>query len=38
MALPKDGYIVPSNAPGFGMEIPEAWVEPWDHTEAMRLH
>lgn len=23
----KDGYLTPSNAPGFGMEIDEAWIE-----------
>ncbi len=37
MALPKDGYIIPSNAPGFGMEIPEGWIEPWNHASAMKL-
>lgn len=24
-----DGYLVPSDAPGFGLEIPEAWMEPF---------
>lgn len=24
-----DGYLVPSDAPGFGLEIPEEWLEPW---------
>jgi L-rhamnonate dehydratase len=28
-ALPKDGYLVPSAAPGFGLEIPEAWLTPF---------
>ena len=28
-ALPTDGYLVPSDAPGFGLEIPEQWVEPF---------
>jgi L-rhamnonate dehydratase len=23
----KDGYLVPSDAPGFGLEIDEAWIE-----------
>lgn len=25
--IPKDGYLVPSDAPGFGFEIDEAWLE-----------
>lgn len=25
----KDGYLVPSDAPGFGMEIDESWLEPF---------
>jgi len=37
MSVPKDGYVVPSDAPGFGMEIAEGWIEAWDHTTAMRL-
>mgnify|MGYP001415694391 CR=1 FL=1 len=32
MPMPKDGYIKPSDAPGFGMEISEEWIIPWDHT------
>ena len=32
MATPKDGYVVPSDAPGFGMEIDEKWIELWHHT------
>ena len=31
LATPKDGYLVPSDAPGFGMEIKEEWIVPWDH-------
>jgi L-rhamnonate dehydratase len=34
--VPKDGYVTPSDAPGFGMEIKEEWIRPWDHTSAMR--
>ena len=30
--IPVDGYVTPSDAPGFGMEIPEAWIVPWDHS------
>ena len=36
MPMPKDGYVVPSDAPGFGMEIEDEWVVAWDHTAAMR--
>ena len=25
----KDGYLVPSDAPGFGLEIAEDWIEPF---------
>ena len=32
MPMPKDGYIKPSDAPGFGMEIKEEWIIPWDHN------
>jgi len=28
MATPKDGTVVPSDAPGFGMEIKEEWIRP----------
>lgn len=28
-AVPKDGYLVPSDAPGFGLDIPDAWFEPF---------
>ncbi|TCC51482.1 hypothetical protein E0H73_40900 [Kribbella pittospori] len=33
MAVPRDGYIVPSDAPGFGIEIPEAALVPWTPTK-----
>ena len=36
MPMPKDGYVVPSDAPGFGMEIKDGWITPWDHTAAMK--
>lgn len=29
VAVPEDGKLVPSDAPGFGMEIEEAWIEPF---------
>ena len=29
MSTPRDGYVRPSDAPGFGMEIPEDWFVPW---------
>lgn len=28
-AAPKDGWLVPSDAPGFGLEIPEDWFTPF---------
>jgi len=28
-AIPKDGYFTPSDAPGFGLEIPESWFSPF---------
>jgi L-rhamnonate dehydratase len=28
-AIPQDGWLVPSEAPGFGLEIPEEWLEPF---------
>ena len=34
MPVPKDGYLVPSDAPGFGLEILDEWVRPWDHAQA----
>ena len=27
-AVPQDGRLVPSDAPGFGMEIDEDWIVP----------
>ena len=36
MAMPVDGYVTPPEAPGFGMEISEQRIEPWDHTAAGR--
>ena len=36
MPMPKDGYVAPSDAPGFGMQIRQEWIEPWDHTAAMK--
>ncbi len=34
MPMPKDGYVTPSDAPGFGMEIEDDWITPWDHSRA----
>lgn len=28
-ATPKDGWLVPNDAPGFGLELPDAWFEPF---------
>jgi len=27
-SYPQDGWLVPSDAPGFGLEIPDAWLMP----------
>jgi L-rhamnonate dehydratase len=27
-AVPRDGWLVPSDAPGFGLDIPESWLVP----------
>lgn len=29
MAMPVNGAVTPSDAPGFGLEIPAGWIEPW---------
>ncbi len=29
MAVPKDGWLVPSDAPGFGLEIQDSWLTPF---------
>jgi len=31
LPVPKDGYVVPSDAPGFGMAIDAEWIRPWQH-------
>ncbi len=28
MSMPQNGYVVPSDAPGFGMEIKKEWINP----------
>jgi L-rhamnonate dehydratase len=28
-AVPKGGWLVPSDAPGFGLEVPEEWLSPF---------
>jgi len=37
MAVPKKGRLVPSDAPGFGMEIPEDWLRPWRPDEVAKV-
>lgn len=32
-SLPVDGWITPNDAPGFGLEIDPAWIEPYWSTE-----
>jgi L-rhamnonate dehydratase len=34
--VPDGGFVTPSDAPGFGFEIREEWIAPWDHTAAGR--
>jgi L-rhamnonate dehydratase len=29
MPVPKDGWLVPNDAPGFGLDIKAEWIEPW---------
>lgn len=29
LAVPREGRLVPNDAPGFGLEIPEAWLVPF---------
>ena len=36
MPVPEDGYVTASDAPGFGMEIAEHWIVPWDPAAAGR--
>ena len=36
MSMPRDGCVTPSDSPGFGLEIVEEWIEPWDHGAAGR--
>ena len=36
LSVPKDGCVVPSDAPGFGMEVSEDWISPWDHSSPQR--
>ena len=31
MVTAKDGYIIPSDAPGFGLEIPSEWIRDWEY-------
>ena len=28
-SYPRDGWLVPSDAPGFGLDVPEAWLAPF---------
>ncbi|MGH2350909.1 MAG: enolase C-terminal domain-like protein, partial [Chloroflexota bacterium] len=29
MPVPKDGFVRPSDAPGFGLDVKEEWIAPW---------
>lgn len=30
--VPEGGYVTPSDAPGWGFEIRDEWIAPWDHA------
>ena len=34
--VPKNGRVVPSDAPGFGLDVPDEWIVPWDHAGQKR--
>ena len=36
MAVPADGKVTPSDAPGFGMELSDRWVRPWEYRAKPR--
>lgn len=29
LPVPQDGFVAPTDAPGFGLEIPAEWIVPW---------
>jgi L-rhamnonate dehydratase len=29
VAIAKDGVVIPSDAPGFGLQVDEGWLEPF---------
>jgi len=29
VAVPQDGWLIPRDAPGFGLEIPQEWLTPF---------
>ncbi len=37
VSSPVDGVVRPSDAPGFGLEIPETWIKPWEHAKQQRM-
>jgi hypothetical protein len=37
ISAPEKGKVVPSDAPGFGLEIPENWIVPWKHGNQVRV-
>jgi L-rhamnonate dehydratase len=30
--VPRDGWLTPSDVPGFGLDIPESWIRPFSYT------
>ena len=37
VSTPENGTVTPSDAPGFGLEIPEDWIVPWEHGNQARV-
>ena len=37
VSIPENGTVMPSDAPGFGLEIPENWIVPWEHGNQARV-
>ena len=37
VSTPENGAVIPSDAPGFGLEIPEDWIVPWEHGNQVRV-
>ena len=38
MSMPRDGKLVPNDAPGFGMDIKADWIRPYSGPADSRCH